>query len=163
MFEGQVETSDRINLYDETSRHYHVIGNLSGVMAMIYVCKACGKGCSRDAMHTCDQTCSDCVARPPCVQAGVQIICADCIRNFRIQSCFANHKLKQGNGKSVCERKRRCQSCDEFIIPHRKHERGKHFCETCKAVKERQHYCYMQPLKNVLPSGDGVLHVFYDF
>jgi hypothetical protein len=35
MFEGQVETSDRINLlYDDTSRHYHVIGSLTGAMAL---------------------------------------------------------------------------------------------------------------------------------
>jgi hypothetical protein len=101
MFEGQVETSDRINLYDDPSRHYHVIGNLTGAMAKKFVCKACGKGCSRDAIHTCDQTCSDCMASPPCVQAGVRIPCADCKRHFRSQSCFANHKLKQGNGKSV--------------------------------------------------------------
>jgi hypothetical protein len=53
MFEGQVETSDLINLlYDVTSRHYHVIGSLTGAMAKRYVCKACGKGCSRDAIHT---------------------------------------------------------------------------------------------------------------
>jgi hypothetical protein len=113
-------------------------------------------------MHTCDQTCNDCKARPPCAQAGVRIPCADCNRHFRSQSCFANHKLKRGNKKSVCERKRRCQSCDEFIIPSRKHECGKRFCETCKAVKER-HFCYMQPLETVLPSVDGVLYVFYGF
>jgi hypothetical protein len=147
MFEGQVETSDRINLlYDVTSRHYNVIGSLTGGMARRFVCKACGKGCERGAMYTCDQTCSDCMASPPCVQAGVRIPCTDCNRHFRSQSCFANHKLKQGNRKSVCDCKRCCQSCDEFIIPSRKHECGKHFCETCKAVKERQNFCYMQPL-----------------
>jgi hypothetical protein len=33
MYEGQVETSDRINLlYDDTTRHY-VIGSLTGTMA----------------------------------------------------------------------------------------------------------------------------------
>jgi hypothetical protein len=46
MYEGQVETSDRINLlYDDTTRHYHVIGSLTGAMAKRFVCKACGKGC----------------------------------------------------------------------------------------------------------------------
>jgi hypothetical protein len=34
MFEGQVETSDRINLlYEDTTRHYHVIGSLTGAMS----------------------------------------------------------------------------------------------------------------------------------
>jgi hypothetical protein len=114
-------------------------------------------------MHTCDQTCSDCMTSPACVQAGVRIQFANCSRHFRNQSYFTNHKLKCGSRNSVCERKRRCQSCDEFIIPSRKYECGKHFYETCKAVKERQHFCYMQPLEKVLPSADGVLYVFYDF
>jgi hypothetical protein len=40
MFEGQVETSDRINLkYDGTSRHYHVIGRLTGSMAKHFCVK----------------------------------------------------------------------------------------------------------------------------
>jgi hypothetical protein len=104
MFEGQVETSERINLlYDDTTRHYHVIGSLTGAMVKRFVCTACGKGCRRDSMHTCDQTCSDCMASPPCVQAGVRIPCADCNRHFRSQSCFVNHMLKQGNKESVCD------------------------------------------------------------
>jgi hypothetical protein len=48
MFEGQVKTSDRINLYDAT-RHYHVVGSLTCAMAKQFVCKACGKGCRRHA------------------------------------------------------------------------------------------------------------------
>jgi hypothetical protein len=45
MFEGQVEMSDHINLLDDdTTRHYHVIGSLTGAMAKQFVCKACGKG-----------------------------------------------------------------------------------------------------------------------
>ena len=46
MFEGSVEATERLNLlYDEVTRHYHVIGNLTAAMAIGYVCKACGKGC----------------------------------------------------------------------------------------------------------------------
>ena len=33
----------------------------------------------------------------------------------------------------------------------------------CTANREVGQLCYMQPLKNVLPSSDGVLYVFYDF
>ena len=61
MFERQVEASERLNLlYDEVT-HYHVIGNLTAAMAKRYVCKACGKGCRHDIMHTCNRTCSDCM------------------------------------------------------------------------------------------------------
>jgi hypothetical protein len=45
MFEGQVETSECINLlFDDTSRH-HVIGGVTRAMAKRFVCKACVKGC----------------------------------------------------------------------------------------------------------------------
>jgi hypothetical protein len=99
IFEGQVETSERINLLYDTTRHYHEIGSLTDAMAKRFVCMACGKICSRDIMHTCDQTCSDCMASPPCVQAGVRIPCTDCNRHFRSQACFANHKVKEETRK----------------------------------------------------------------
>ncbi len=48
MFEGQVESSQRINLlYDDATRYYHVITNLTGTMAKCYVRKAYNKGCKR--------------------------------------------------------------------------------------------------------------------
>jgi hypothetical protein len=84
MFEGRVESPTRINLlYDEVTRHYHVIGSLTGDMAKRFVCKGCGKGGHSDTEHKCDQTCSDCMANPPCMISGVRIPCADCNRHFR--------------------------------------------------------------------------------
>jgi hypothetical protein len=114
-------------------------------------------------MHICDQSCSECMTIPPCVQAGVRIPCAYCNRYFRSKTCFANQMLKRGNKNSVCGSKRFCETCDEFINPSRKHECGKHYCETCKANKERGHFCYVQRLKNVLPSSNRELYVFYNF
>ena len=53
MYEGRVEATERLNLlYDEVTRHYHVIGNLTAAMARRYVCKACCKGCRSDVTHT---------------------------------------------------------------------------------------------------------------
>ena len=37
------------------------------------------------------------------------------------------------------------------------------YWETCTRKKEIGHLCYMQPLRNELPSCDEVLYVFYDF
>ena len=164
MFEGRVDAVERLNLlYDEVTRHYHVIGNLTAAMAKRYVCTACGTGCRRDVTHTCDQTCSSCMASPPCVATGVRIPCADCARHFRSQICFANHKRRIGNRRAVCERKRNCVTCGELIVSDKPHECGKHYCDVCTSNREVGHLCYMQPLKNVLPSSDGVLYVFYDF
>ena len=46
MFEGRVEAAESLNLlYDEVTRHYHVIGKLTAAMARGYMCETCGKGC----------------------------------------------------------------------------------------------------------------------
>jgi hypothetical protein len=52
MFDGQVETTTQINLlYDDVSRRYHVIRNLTGALAKRFVCKACNKACKRGVTH----------------------------------------------------------------------------------------------------------------
>ena len=164
MFEGRVESTVSLNLLcDEVTRHYHVIGNLAAAMARGYVCKACGKWCRRDVKHTCDQTCSCCMASPPCVATGIRIPCADSDRYFRSQTCFANHRRRIGNRKSVCEHKRQCWTCGELVVSGKPHEYGKRYCDVCSANREVGHLCYMRPLNNVLTLSDGVLYVFYGF
>jgi hypothetical protein len=65
MFEGLVDSPKRINLlYDDVTRHYHVINSLTGAMAKQYGCTACNKGCKRDVTHVCYQMCSDCRQSP---------------------------------------------------------------------------------------------------
>jgi len=64
-FDGRVNSEKRINiLYDDVEHHYHVITNVTGTMARLYVCKGCNKGCRRDVSHICDQTCTDCMSSP---------------------------------------------------------------------------------------------------
>lgn len=43
------------------------------------------------------------------------------------------------------------------------YECDKCYCDVCSAKKEIGHLCYIPPLKNVLPSSDGVIYVFNDF
>jgi len=164
MFEGQVDSPKTLNiLYDEVERHYHVIAKLTGAMAKKYVCKGCSKACKRDVAHICDQTCSECMVSLPCAFAEVRIPCDDCHRHFRNVACFANHKLRTSNRKSVCERKRCCEIYG-WLVTHEKHECYKRFCDFFKENKEIGHLCYMRPLKDALPpAGDKVLYVFYDF
>jgi hypothetical protein len=117
MFEGGEGQSlqKRLNLlYDDVTRHYHVIANRTGAMAKRYVCTACNKGCNRDVTHVCDHTCSDCMTSPPCVSTGTRIPCDSCNRHFRSDSCFEKHKnrmMGRRNKKSVCELKRNCSVC----------------------------------------------------
>jgi len=132
-------------------------------MAKKYVCKRCSKPCKRDIAQGCDQTCSDCMVITPCAYAEVRIPCDDCHRHFRNAACFAHHKLRTSNRKSVCERKRCCETCGRLVTLE-KHECYKRFCDTCKENKEIGNLGYMGPLKDALPlAGDKVLYVFYDF
>ena len=52
MYQAHVESDKRINLlFDYVTRHYLVIGNLTGAMAKGYVCEGYNKGC-RYVAHT---------------------------------------------------------------------------------------------------------------
>ena len=52
IFQGQTGSDKRINLlYDDVSRHYHVITNLTVAMAKRYVCRACNRGCDRGVIY----------------------------------------------------------------------------------------------------------------
>ena len=162
-----MESSKRINLlYDDFTRHYHVITNLTRAMAKRYVCRACNKGCSHGVRHICDQTCSDCMTSPPCAYVGVRIPCVECNRHFRSQSFYDNHKKQQigadRKGKTVCEQKKSCGMCGAFITEKR-HDCNKRWCDNCGVNKEIGHLCFMRPLLKKLPVSDTVLFVFYDF
>ena len=163
MFERQVESVKRVNLlYDDIERHYHVITNLTGAMAKKYVCKACNKSCMSDVTHVCDQTCSDCATNPPCAFEGIRIPCEDCNSHFRSRACFDNHKRRTAKNRTVCERKRRCDTCG-VLVTREKHECNKRYCENCCQNREAGYLCYMAPLKDALLSdGNRMLYVIYE-
>ena len=128
MFEGQVDSPKRITLlFDDVERHYHVIVNITGAMAMRFVCKSCNKSCTSDATHICDQTCSDCMARPPCAFSAVRIPCAEC-NTFQKPSVFLEPQADTSIKKSICERKRCCATYGALKRSN-KHECSKRFCE----------------------------------
>jgi len=139
MYEAQVDSSKHLNLlYDDVERHYHVITNLTGAMAKRYICNACHKSCGRDITHNCDQTCSDCMASPPCTFSDVRIPCDGCNIHFRSRTCFANHKQSTTKRRSVWERKRCCATCGLLVTDDR-HECNKLFCANCKQNRDAGH------------------------
>jgi len=163
IFEGRVESAKPLNLlYDDVERHYRVITNLTGAMARRYICKACNKSCWRDVSHVCDKTCSDCMMNPPCTFEDIRIPCEICNRHFRSQKCFDNQKRRTPKKRTVCDRKRCWGTCGA-LVTRENHECNKRYCQNCNQNKEACHLCFMRPLKNVLPAGDRVLYVFYDF
>ena len=128
----------------------------------MYICDACHKSCRRDITHVCDQTCSDCMARHPCVFAEVRFPCEDCNRHFRIRTYFANHKQSTAKRKSVCERKRYSATCGLLVIADG-HECNKRYCAHCYRNRDVGHLFYMSPLKDLIPDVcDKILYEFYD-
>jgi len=141
MFEGQVDTSRRLNiLYDDVECHYYVTVKLTASMAKKYVCKGCNKACTSDVTNVCVQTCSACMSCPPCAFAEVRIPCGDCHRRFRNTTFSANHKQCTSTQKSVCERKWCYEKCGGQATSA-KHECYKRFCDNCKENKDNGHLC----------------------
>ena len=163
-YQVHVESNKRVNLlFDEVTRHYHVIYNLTRAVAKIYVCEGFKKGCRYGGAHTCEQTCSDCVVSLPCKYAGSRIPCDLCIRHLRSQTCFHKHKKKtQVKRKSEFELRMCCGTCGSSITRNT-HDCKKRFCTTCKENKEAGQLCFKRPLLNAPASSDRVLYVFYDF
>jgi len=91
-----------------------------------------------------------------------RVPCESCKRYFRSRSCFEKHKTNKLEGKTVCEKVRNCNVCNACVT-NKNRECFKPFCENCRRNMEINHLCYMQPLKNEVPSADHVLFVFCDF
>ena len=145
MYQGDIESENRLNLlFDELIRHYHVIGNLTGAMAKRYICEGCDKCCKYGVVHTCEQTCNDCMVSPPCLSAGPTNQFDLCNRHFRSQTCFNNHKNKtQGKSrkKSAYQLRKCCGTCGA-LITYKKHECNKLFCVTCNENKGTGHLSF---------------------
>jgi len=79
IFEGKVASEKRVNLlYDDVTRHYHVIANLTGAMSKKYICAGCSKSCDSGVRHKCTEACSDCMSISPCISTNVRIPCGSC-------------------------------------------------------------------------------------
>jgi hypothetical protein len=128
-----VDSEKRLNLlYDDVTRHYHVIASLTGAMAKRYVCSGCAKGCENAETHKCAHTCSDCISVPPCSFSGTWIPCGECNKTFRSQECFAKHKTNLLRRKHIFQRRTVCATCGE-VIPHKvKRDCRKKYCANCK-------------------------------
>jgi hypothetical protein len=137
IFEGQVATHRRVNLlYDDVERHYHVIANLTGAMAKLYICEACNKSYRSGVTHKCREKCSDCMSIPLCIVTDVRIPCESYNRTFRCQSFFDKHKSNKFKEKTVCAQKRNCAKCSSLIATMRKHECFRPYCDTCQQNRE---------------------------
>ena len=142
-----------ISLYLHNN-HFDVITKLPGFLNRGYFCQRCHK--SYD--HTVDH-----------LGEGEGIVCNECDRLFKNQTCYDHHKEPiNGGGRSVCEVVRKCDKCGKAMdIRHIKdggHICGKK-CRTCGLVLKQEdtdHQCYIQQLEQEEESSYNHL-LFLDF
>ena len=84
--EGQLTSEKRVSfLYDDVTRHFHVIANLTGALSKRYICTGCSKSCRSGVTHKCRETCTDCMSIRPCIFTDVRIPCEACNRNLEVK------------------------------------------------------------------------------
>ena len=149
--------------------HFDVINKLPGFLSRSYFCFRCHKAYDHTADHLCSSMCRSCRGFG-CVLEGEGMVCRECKRLFKNQTCYDRHKNEpiNGGGRTVCQVIRECEKCGKSM-DIRKIRDGGHICgrkcETCGLIltpEDTDHKCYIQPLEQEEDSSYNQL-LFFDF
>ena len=148
--------------------HFDVITKLPGFLSRSYFCKRCHKAYDCTTDHLCPAMCRSCRGFG-CALEGQGIVCNECDRLFKNQTCYDQHKEPiNGGGRSVCEVIRKCDKCGK-AMDVRKIKDGGHICgkkcRTCGLIlnqEDTDHKCYIQQLEQEEESSYNQL-LFFDF
>ena len=149
--------------------HFDTINRVPGFLGRSYFCFRCHKAYDCTTDHLCTNMCRSCRGFE-CDWEGEGIVCRECKRLFKSQSCYDRHKNEpiNGGGRTVCQVIRECEKCGKAMdIRHMKP--GGHICgrkcRTCGVVVtqgDTDHKCYIQPLEQEEDSSYNHL-LFFDF
>ena len=149
--------------------HFDTINSVPGFLGRSYFCFRCHKAYDCTTDHLCTNMCRSCRGFE-CDWEGEGIVCRECKRLFKSQSCYDRHKNEpiNGGGRTVCQVIRECEKCGKAMdIRHIKP--GGHICgrkcRTCGVVvtqEDTDHKCYIQPLEQEEDSSYNHL-LFFDF
>ena len=165
------ETTDEkphLTLYLHNN-HFDVINSVPGFLGRSYFCPRCLKPYNTTTDHLCAAMCRSCRGFG-CVIENDGIVCNECKRLFKSQSCYDRHRTEpiDGGGKTVCQVIKVCEKCGKSMHINKMNPKG-HICgrkcQTCKVVVTRQdteHKCYIQPLEQDEDSCYNHL-LFFDF
>ena len=149
--------------------HFDAINSVPGFLGRSYFCFRCDKAYDHTTDHLCTAMCRSCRGFE-CAWEGEGIVCRECKRLFKSQSCYNRHKNEpvNGGGRTVCQVIRECEKCGKSM-DIRKIRNGGHACgrkcRTCGLVLTREdtdHKCYIQPLEQEEDSSYNHL-LFFDF
>ena len=92
--------------------HFDVITTLPGFLCRSYFCVRCHKAYSNTVDHLCSSMCRSCRGFG-CVIEGEGMVCSECKRLFKNQTCYDRHKNEpiNGGGRTVCQVIRECEKC----------------------------------------------------
>ena len=151
------------------NNHFDVINRVPGFLGRNYFCSRCYKAYDHTTDHLCAAMCRSCRGFD-CVWENDGIVCRECKRLFKRQSCYDRHRTEPINsgGRTVCQAIRVCEKCGKSM-DIRKIRDGGHICgrkcRTCGVVITREdtdHKCYMQPLEQEEDSSYNHM-LFFDF
>ena len=149
--------------------HFDTINSIPGFLGRGYFCFRCDKSYDHTTDHLCTNMCRSCRGFG-CDWENDGIVCNECDRKFKNQTCYDRHKneLINGGGRTVCEVIRKCEKCGKSMHIM-KIKPGGHICgrkcQTCGVVLTREdtdHKCYIQPLEQEEDSSYNHL-LFFDF
>ena len=157
-----------INLYLHAN-HFDAINKLPGFLCRSYFCYRCHKAYDHTSDHVCTDMCSSCRGFG-CDWEGEGIVCSECNRTFKNQTCYDRHKNEpiNGGGRTVCQAIRECEKCGKSMDVRHLNPNG-HICgrkcRTCGLIlneEDNDHKCYIQPLEQEEDSSYNHL-LFFDF
>ena len=149
--------------------HFDTINSIPGFLGHGYFCFRCDKTYDCTTDHLCTNMCRSCRGFG-CDWENDGIVCNECDRKFKNQTCYDRHKNEpiNGGGRTVCQVIRKCEKCGKSMAI-RKIKPGGHICgrkcQTCGVVLTREdndHKCYIQPLEQEEDSSYNQL-LFFDF
>lgn len=139
--------------------HFNVITSLTSAFACKHYCEACHIGYEKLYEHRCSSLCSACmVTSPPCNLEHDGVICPDCNRHFKNQTCFIAHQ------SDVCSSVKKCRDCNRIVRPKGRtnaHVCGEQFCRVCLKYMHPNHKCFMR-VDTGKPKSKNFLFIFFD-
>ena len=151
------------------NNHFDVINRVPGFLSRSYFCSRCLKPYNTTTDHLCAAMCRSCRGFG-CAWENDGIVCRECKRLFKSQSCYDRHRTEpiNGGGRTVCQAIRLCEKCGKSVDINKMNPKG-HICgrkcRTCGVVIAREdtdHKCYMQPLEQDEDSSYNHM-LFFDF